>query len=409
MLDEFSRLDEDARAAHSRCQRSLTMVDLARLRNQFDALYGESARLFSAPGRVNLIGEHTDYNDGFVLPLAIERRTHVAGHARSDTRVLVRSLTAGNSFEFDLAHPGPQRRGSWLDYVEGTAQALIKSGIALTGANLLIDSDVPAGAGLSASAALELAVGFALVSLAGNAEIDRVRLALAGQAAEHSYVGTLCGIMDQYVVALGRERHALLIDCRSLGFFTVPLELGTACVLICDTKVKHELSSSAYNERRAQCEEGVRLLARTLPGVRALRDVSVAELEQHAAELPALIARRCRHVVSENARTLQAAELLRAGRLADFGALMSASHASLRDDFEVSCLELDEAVSSALSEAGVYGSRMTGGGFGGCTVTLLERSALERVQVAISERFMARFGSAPQFLVTRASDGVRED
>jgi galactokinase len=384
------------------------MIDPARLRRQFEELYAETPRLFSAPGRVNLIGEHTDYNDGFVLPMAIERRTYVAGSARRDTRVLVRSLNAGSSIEFDLAQPGPKRRGSWIDYVEGTAQALLSSGFAVNGANLLIESDVPAGAGLSASAALELAVGYALVSLAGTTNPDLVKLALAGQAAEHTYVGTLCGIMDQYITALGREQRALLIDCRSLEFTAVPLELGTACLLICDTRVKHELSSSAYNERRQQCEEGVAIIARELPGVRALRDVSVSAFEALAPRLPDVIAMRCRHVVSENARTLEAARLLQAGKLAELGALMFASHASLRDDYQVSCVELDEAVATAATEAGVYGARMTGGGFGGCTVSLLEQHALDRVTARISQRFLARFGATPQFLVTRASGGACE-
>jgi galactokinase len=384
------------------------MIDPARLRNQFEELYGEAPRLFSAPGRVNLIGEHTDYNDGFVLPLAIERRTYVAGTARRDTRVLVRSLNAGDGIEFDLAHPGPKRRGSWIDYVEGTAQALSSSGFAVSGANLLIESDVPAGAGLSASAALELAVGYALVSLAGVTNPDRVKLALAGQAAEHTYVGTLCGIMDQYIAALGQVQRALLIDCRSLEFTAVPLELGTACLLICDTRVKHELSSSAYNERRHQCEAGVAIIARELPGVRALRDVSVSAFEVLAPRLPDVIAKRCRHVVTENARTLEAARLLQAGQLRELGALMFASHASLRDDYEVSCVELDEAVAAVATEAGVYGARMTGGGFGGCTVTLLEQQAVSRVTTSISQRFAARFGATPQFLVTRASAGACE-
>jgi galactokinase len=385
------------------------MIDPRQLKHQFELHYQESPRLFSAPGRVNLIGEHTDYNDGFVLPMAIDRRTYVAGSARSDTRVVARSLNADSRVEFDLAKPGPVQRGSWIDYVEGTARALIERGFNLGGANLLINSDVPAGAGLSASAALELATGYALAILGGAVEPDRVQLALAGQAAEHNYVGTLCGIMDQYIAALGQKGQALLIDCRSLGFTKVALELGSACVLICDTKVKHELASSAYNERRHQCEEGARLIARELPGVRALRDVSESDLKALRVPLPKLIEQRCRHVVSENARTLAAAKCLAAGNLTELGALMSASHASLRDDYEVSSPELDEAVAAAMGESGVYGSRMTGGGFGGCTVTVLEKSAVERVSSAIDQRLSARFGITAQFFATEACDGVRED
>jgi galactokinase len=385
------------------------MIDKERLRRQFEAQYGEVPRLFSAPGRVNLIGEHTDYNDGFVLPIAIDRRTYVAGSARRDTRVLVRSVNADSSIEFDLAQPGPPRRGSWIDFVEGTAQALLERGVPISGANLLLDSDVPTGAGLSASAALELSVGYALASLAGGTDLDGVQLALAGQAAEHRYVGTLCGIMDQYVAALGQKGKALLIDCRSLEFKPIALELGSACMLICDTRIKHELSSSAYNERRRQCEAGVKWIAADLPDVRALRDVSEGDLEKVAPRLPELIARRCRHVVSENTRTLAAAHYLESGALAHLGELMSASHASLRDDYEVSCPELDEAVAAASAEPGVYGSRMTGGGFGGCTVTVLEQSALDRVTNAIGERLRSRFAIVPQFFATQACDGVREE
>jgi len=385
------------------------MVDPDRLNREFSSIYRQSPRLFSAPGRVNLIGEHTDYNDGFVLPFAIDRRTYVAGAARDDRRICVHSLSNGESIELDLATPGPKRRSSWRDYVEGTAQALLEAGFDIRGANLLIDSEVPQGAGLSASAALELAIGYALARLAGIDEPDRVKLALAGQTAEHTYVGTLCGIMDQYVVALGRPQNALLIDCRTLEFKLIPLALGDACILICDTKVKHELASSAYNERRRQCEEGVALIARAHQEVRALRDVTPAIFESEAARLPPLVAKRCKHVVAEDARTLAAARSLEQGNLRELGFLMSASHASLRDDYEVSCPELDEAVATAQAEAGVYGARMTGGGFGGCTVTLVEKHAVERVSAAIRARLEARFGLTPALLTTEACAGVREE
>jgi len=385
------------------------MIDLRALKERFEHLYQQSPRIFSAPGRVNLIGEHTDYNDGFVLPIAIQRRTFVLGARRPDTRVIARSLSMNQTVEFDLAQPGPKRRGTWLDYIEGTARALLERGFTLSGANLLIDSDVPAGAGLSASAALELSVGHALAGIGGAAKPDPLQLALAGQSAEHTYVGTMCGIMDQYISALALRNHALLIDCRSLGYEAIPLQLGGASVLICDTRVKHELSSSAYNERRQQCEAGAQEMARHQPSIRALRDVSSAEFEKLAPHLPPLIARRCRHVVTENARTLAAAVALREGRLTELGKLMSASHQSLRDDYEVSCVELDEAVAAVAGQPGVYGSRMTGGGFGGCTVTVLERDSVPTVINAIGQRFRAKFKIEPQFFVTDAAAGVAEE
>jgi galactokinase len=385
------------------------VIDTNTLKSNFARRFGATPRVFSAPGRVNLIGEHTDYNDGFVLPMAIERRTFVAAAPRDDGRVVTVSGTRSETFEFELATPGPTRRGIWGDYVEGTARALVKRGVAVRGANLWIESDVPFGAGLSASAALEISVGLALSSLASATPLDRVTLALSGQAAEHEYVGTLCGIMDQYIAALGVERHALLVDCRSLDARRVPLELGDAKLVVCDTTVKHELASSAYNQRRAECEEAVRVLGAVVPQVTALRDVDVETFERHAALLSETVRRRARHVVTENARTLRAAEALTAGDLAEFGRSMQASHASLRDDYEVSCAELDVAVAEALAQEGVLGARMTGGGFGGCAIALVRSDAVPALIERVTSALHARFGLRAQAFATGAADGARED
>jgi galactokinase len=385
------------------------VVDVARLRAEFQALYAAEAQVFSAPGRVNLIGEHTDYNEGFVLPMAIERRAYVAGAPNASSKVRVKSLTLGQSFEFDLERPGSKRRGQWIDYVEGTARALLERGFPVVGTDLLIDSDVPAGAGVSASAALELSIGLTLAVLGGTPEPDRVKLALAGQAAEHQYVGTMCGIMDQYIAAMGQTDAALLIDCRSLETRSVPIRLNDVSVLVCDTRVKHELSSSEYNLRRAECLRGSNILAKSLPGVRTLRDVSVADFERFATELPGVVRSRCRHVVTENARTLAAAEALSAGDLRTMGRLMSESHVSLRDDYAVSCEELDVAVDIARAEPGVYGSRMTGGGFGGCTVSLVDNGAVARVGRAVKEAFAARGWKEPELFASKACQGARRE
>jgi galactokinase len=383
------------------------MMEREAVGGAFRERYGRAARIFRAPGRVNLIGEHTDYNGGFVLPMAIERETVVAAAPRADRTVRTYSVGLDEELSFDLDHPGPPRRGIWLDYVEGVARALESRGLKLSGADLLIDSDVPAGAGLSSSAALEIAVGLALTRVSGQ-ELDGVTLALAGQQAEHTYVGTLCGIMDQFVAALARERHALLIDCRSLEAEPVPLDTTEAAFVVADTRVKHELSSSEYNVRRAECARGVELLQEYLPGITQLRDVSVADFRQHADVLPDPIRRRCRHIVTENVRTLDAARALRAGDLAEMGRLMYESHYSLRDDYEVSSPELDVLVELARGLDGVLGARMTGGGFGGSTVSLVRRAALEDFERALSEGYERESGRRPAILVSEAGAGAAE-
>ncbi|HEV7375525.1 MAG TPA: galactokinase [Pyrinomonadaceae bacterium] len=384
------------------------MINSHALREDFRQQFGhEEARVFRAPGRVNLIGEHTDYNDGFVLPVAIDRETVVAAAANDSRRVRVHSLNVEESAEFDLDNPGPKLRGVWLDYIEGVAQSLRSRGAHLVGVDMALSSDVPVGAGLSSSAALEISTGMAMLAIS-NVEIDRVELALAGQQAEHEYVGTRCGIMDQLVVACGLKGHALLIDCRSLAMRQIPLDTSETVIAICDTRVKHELSSSEYNKRREECERGVEILSRVLPDIRALRDVSLDDFEMHEELLPEPIRSRCRHVVTENARTLSAADALEAADFALMGRLMLKSHESLRDDYEVSCMELDSLVEIATSIEGVRGARMTGGGFGGCTVNLVERHALEKFQEKVTGEYNKVTGKIPTIYVSEPADGARE-
>jgi galactokinase len=373
----------------------------------FRTRFGRTPRLFRAPGRVNLIGEHTDYNDGFVLPFAIDRSTYVAAAPRADRRLVVESLELPGPAELDLDGPRSSRPGQWAAYVEGVARSLEAKGATVGGADLLAASDVPFGAGLSSSAALEMATGLALLALA-NQPLDRIQLALAGQRAEHEYVGTRCGIMDQYVSALARPGHALLIDCRSLEARPVPLDLSAHTVVIFDSGVKHALAGGEYNARRADCERGVTLLQQAMPGVRALRDVSSADLLRHGATLPEKVMRRCRHVVTENERTLQAVEALERGDLSALGPLMAASHASLRDDYEVSCAELDVLVAEASAAPGVVGSRMTGGGFGGSAVNLVARGEVESMIQRVGAAYRSRFGGTARALVTDAAGGAAE-
>jgi galactokinase len=384
------------------------LIDAGALRLAFRRQFGDGEpRLFAAPGRVNLIGEHTDYNEGFVLPMAIDRATIVAAQANSRRRVRVHSLNLNETAEFELDAPGPKRRGIWLDYVEGVARALEARGLVLSGADMLLSSDVPVGAGLSSSAALEIAVGSAFLGVSG-VELSKVELALAGQHAEHDYVGIKCGIMDQLVVACGEKGRALLIDCRSLEMSLIPIKTTSTAIAICDTRVKHELASSEYNTRRAECERGVELFSRWLPGIRSLRDVSLGDFQAHEEQLPEPIRSRCRHVVTENARTLRAADVLRADDFGEMGRLMRASHDSLRDDYEVSCRELDVLVEIAASIDGVFGARMTGGGFGGCTVNLLEREALEKFQEQVAAEYNKATGKLPLIYISNPADGARE-
>lgn len=383
------------------------MIDTRAVRKTVRQMSRHEPRLFRAPGRVNLIGEHTDYNDGFVLPMAIDRETVVAAAPREDRCVRVLSLNANELVEFDLDEPGPVRRGLWIDYVEGMARALDDRHGRLRGADCVLQSDVPEGSGLSSSAALEVSTGLALAVLSGL-EISRTELALAGQRAEHQYVGTLNGIMDQFIAALGRAGHALFIDCRTLEADPVPIDLSSAVVVICDSRVTHSLAGSQYNRRRSECEQGVALLRRVLPDIQALRDVSVLQFERHKDLLPDPIVRRCRHVVYENERTQDAVDALRTGAFDEMGRLMFASHASLRDEYDVSCRELDVLVEIARSVEGVLGARMTGGGFGGCTVNLVARGAVEVFRDRITHEYARETGHQPLIYISEAGEGASE-
>ncbi len=384
------------------------MIHPSELRPLFPSGFGQP-RAFFAPGRVNFIGEHTDYNDGFVLPMALDLGVTILGASRNDSRIHVVSHQGQERAEidFDLRAPGKPRRGIWADYVEGMAQALLQAGHEICGAELVLASDLPTGAGLSSSAALEVGVGFALLSLAGLS-VDLVQLALAGQKAEHQWVGTRCGIMDQLASARARRGFGLLIDCRSLEVRDVPLEDPSLRILVADSRVKHSLASSAYNTRREECETAVQLLQAPLPHIRALRDVSRHDFEAHHQVLPEPLVRRARHVVTENERVTQTVTLLQEKQFSAIGRLLVESHRSLQHDYEVSCRELDLLVDKALQQDGVLGARMTGGGFGGSIVCLVQASALEAVKEALSAELVGDVGREPGFFVTKGGQGAGE-
>ncbi|HEU5453702.1 MAG TPA: galactokinase, partial [Terriglobales bacterium] len=324
---------------------------------------------------------------------------------RADRRIVAESLQYEGRLEFALPAAKRKRARDWTDYIFGVAAALGKAGIGVRGANLLVDGKVPIAAGLSSSAALEVSCGLALCALAG-VDLAREELAKICQRAENEYVGARCGIMDQFIACTGKKGHAVLLDCRSLEYKYAPLPEGVALVL-CNTMVKHSIAGGEYNRRREECEEGVRRLARKFPGIRALRDVTAEQLKRYAGELPAVVARRCRHVVTENGRVVRAAQALAAGDLGEFGELMYASHASLRDDYEVSSPELDLMVELARQQPGVIGARMTGGGFGGCTVNLVQASEAAEFRARVAAAYQQKTGVRPDIYITQAADGAR--
>ena len=385
------------------------MIDLAKLRSSFAEISTVEPRLFSAPGRVNLIGEHTDYNDGFVLPMAANLRTCAAVGKRSDGQVWVHSVDLNETASFSLKQNGssPNRTKGWVSYIQGVTESLCEEGLTFSGANLVIASDVPIGAGLSSSAALEIAVGFALAEM-GGLNISRLELAQAAQKAEHVFVGTNSGLMDQLTATLATANHAMLIDCRSLQITQIPMRLPATAIVICNTRVKHVLVSSAYNDRRRECEHAVALLRqKDKPDVSALRDLESEDLNLIEA-LPEPERRRARHVVTENKRTLQAAEALVVNDSEKLGELIVSSHESLRDDFEVSCPELNIMVDLALNLEGVSGARMMGGGFGGCTINLVDREKLDSFAERMTDGYQLATGLVPLINVVQPDDGVKE-
>ena len=362
--------------------------------------------MFRAPGRVNLIGEHTDYNDGFVLPSAIRFSAWIAGRRRLDRRVAVYSRNFDDAREFDLEHLPEKPRRHWSDYIAGILITLREAGLPLTGSDLIVGGDVPIGSGLSSSAALETVAAFALLSLAGI-PVDRTQVALLCQKAERDFVGVRVGIMDQFVSGHAKTGSALLLDCRSLNYRFAPIRPDVS-IVIANSMVHHKLASSEYNQRRAECEEGVRVLSQHLPGITALRDVRMEHLDRYRGDLGPLVFRRCRHVVTENRRVLLAIEALEHNDFAGFGQLMYASHQSLREDYEVSCPELDLLVQFASSLPGVYGARMTGGGFGGCTVNLVRAEEVGVFRERIAAEYRETTGMQPDIYVTDAAAGAEE-
>ncbi|WP_318493868.1 galactokinase [Photobacterium leiognathi] len=380
------------------------MSDLiSNVKHAFTAVLGyQPSHLIQAPGRVNLIGEHTDYNDGFVLPCAINYQTVVAAAPRTDNIIRVVSVDYDNATdEFDLTQPIEfQQDKMWANYIRGVVKCLLERGFTFTGADIAVTGNVPQGAGLSSSAALEVVIGQTFKVLY-NLEISQADIALNGQQAENQFVGCNCGIMDQMISAEGRENHAMLLDCRSLETQAVSMPEDMAVVIINSNK-KRGLVDSEYNTRRQQCEEAARIF-----GVKALRDVTIEQFNAKAHELDELVAKRARHVITENDRTVEAAAALRNHDMKRMAELMAQSHASMRDDFEITVFEVDtlvEIVKDVIGEQG--GVRMTGGGFGGCIVALVPPTLVDDVKAAVETKYQAATGLKESIYVCQAKDGA---
>jgi len=365
----------------------------------------DGLRCARAPGRVNLIGEHTDYNGGFVMPMAVDRDVRVFFRATERGPVRLWSENYGQWDEFDLDSIERNDRQGWSNYPRGVALALQDAGCTLQPIEGLVYGDVPIGAGLSSSAALEVATARAFCAAAG-VQLDSKELARLCQRAENRFVGVNCGIMDQFVSIHAERERALLLDCRSLEHELLPLDTSAVRVVVCNTMVHHELGSSAYNERRARCEEAARMLNERVGGISQLRDVTPEMLAEHGRVLDKVTLKRARHVVSENRRTIMAAEALKARDYEAFGRLMDESHESLRRDFEVSCAELDLMVKLARQRSGVLGARMVGAGFGGCTVNLVRRDRADRVADGIRAAYLRATGIEPEVYQFLAVSGA---
>ncbi len=368
--------------------------------------FGEPGALYAAPGRVNLIGEHTDYNLGFVLPGAIDKAIYLAIRKHGGTKCQIYSMDYRESVEFDVddtEKPTPQ----WAQYIFGVVKEMQRRGCSVGGFQAVFGGDVPLGAGLSSSAALESVTGFSLNDTF-DLGFDRRELAEIGQATEHRYIGVRCGIMDQFASLFGEKGKLIRLDCRSLEYELVPFNPLGYRVLLLDTQIKHSLASSEYNVRRAQCEAGVAVVARHVEGVFSLRDVTPDMLEAYKSEMEEVVFRRSHYILTENQRVLDGCDALKQGDYQTFGQKLFESHEGQRDEFEISCPELDFLAEKARNFDGVLGARMTGGGFGGCTINIVQEAVYERFVSELSSSYQKAFGLAPRVIDVVIGDGARQ-
>lgn len=377
--------------------------DTGLLKKKFSAYFGAEPLLFRSPGRINIIGEHTDYNDGFVLPAAIDKAAYVAISKREDDNIHLASIAFNETYTGKITELRPLK--SWTDYVLGVTDQLLKRGMPIGGFNLALDGDIIIGAGLSSSAAVECAVLYALNELfaLGLSKMEMVKMA---QAAEHTFAGVKCGIMDQFASVFGKAGHAVQLDCRSLAYEYVPLSMEGIKIVLFNSNVSHSLASSGYNTRRQQCEQGVAWVRKHIPEVRSLRDVSQEMLRQYVLPKDALIYKRCQYVLEESLRLLAACEDLKKGDIAALGQKMFRTHEGLSREYEVSCSELDWLVQYVRNEKEVLGARMMGGGFGGCSINLVKENAVDALVEKVSAQYRQATGLTLDVYAVQIADGT---
>ncbi len=383
------------------------MIDNNILKEKFASFFGEGTpRLFTAPGRINIIGEHTDYNGGFVLPGAVDKAITMAIVPNGTPFVNLVSIDHDDAHLF-FRIGGPQPKEQWASYFYGVIEEMRKRGATVGGFNAVFGGDVPLGAGMSSSAALESCIGTALNALF-DLHFTKEELAKIGQMTEHNYIGVRCGIMDQFASIFGQKGHVVRLDCRSLEYQLVPFNPKGVEIVLIDTMVKHLLASSEYNVRRAQCEEGVAVIKKYLPNVELLRDVTMEELEAHRAEMDPMSFRRCAFVINENKRLMDACAAMEKGDFAEVGKLVYATHEGLSKEYGVSCPELDFIVNIAHEHEAVLGARMMGGGFGGCVIALVKKEGVADYIADVKKRYQVEFDKDPRVIEVEISDGARE-
>lgn len=385
---------------------------LNELKKQFLDIFGgedEGIRVFASPGRVNLIGEHTDYNGGYVFPAALTMATTIIARPRKDSIVRMKATDLDGVVEGDLNTIDKYKDLKWGNYQFGIFDELQKAGYNICGADMLFHDTTPHGGGLSSSAAIEVSAAIAMASLGGAENIDNIEMAKISQIAEHNYIGVNCGIMDQFASAMGKANHVIFLNCKNLDYSLVPMKLDGYKLVISNTNKKRSLADSKYNERRSECEAGLEILKSVMPEKTCLGDISVEEFEKHKHLIEdQTIQNRVCHVITEDDRVLRSTEVLEKGDLEAFGKLMIGSHESLRDLYEVSCDELDTLVDSALKLDCVLGSRMTGAGFGGCTVSLVKEDGVDEFIEKVGKEYLEKVGYAASFYITEIGDGGRE-